>query len=164
MKMQSWGHWVHPWSEVTSPNERPFMISYMSTIQTKSLSLIVFEIFMEMQILGSFGASEIRGHITKQKAIYGFQLRSFMAEIWLLKGVHMLSIRNRLISCQSTILDRNFRMRLRASMGPNRHCLCTGMSNSGQSLLRSDCGSDQTQPEIKMGPLAAILNRSGNLT
>ena len=32
-------------SKVMAPNESPYMISYMSTIQMESLSLIVFEIF-----------------------------------------------------------------------------------------------------------------------
>ena len=32
-------------SKVMAPNESPYMISYMSTIQTESISLTVFEIF-----------------------------------------------------------------------------------------------------------------------
>ena len=37
----------HPRSKVIALNESPYMISYMSVIQTKSLSLIVFEIIIE---------------------------------------------------------------------------------------------------------------------
>ena len=38
-----WGHSVHPRSKVTSRKESPYMISYMSVIQMKSLSHILFE-------------------------------------------------------------------------------------------------------------------------
>ena len=34
-------------SKVMPPNESPYMISYMTTMQTESLSLIVFEIFLK---------------------------------------------------------------------------------------------------------------------
>ena len=37
-------------SKVIAPKESPYMISSMSTIQLKSLSLIVFEIFEETSI------------------------------------------------------------------------------------------------------------------
>ena len=36
-----------PRSKVNSPNESPYMISYMSTIQMESLTLVVCEIFEE---------------------------------------------------------------------------------------------------------------------
>ena len=35
-------------SKVKAPNESPYMISYMSTIQMKSLSLTIFEIFAKI--------------------------------------------------------------------------------------------------------------------
>ena len=68
------------------------------------------------------------------------QVRSFSTEIWLRKGLHMLSMGNPLIPHQSAILDWNFKMMLCASMGHNRHCSCTGMSCLGDSLLKSGCG------------------------
>ena len=37
-----------PKSKVMAPNESPYMVSYMSTIEMKSLSLIVFEIFVKI--------------------------------------------------------------------------------------------------------------------
>ena len=35
-------------SKVMVPNESPYMVSYMSTIEMKSLSLAVFEIFAKI--------------------------------------------------------------------------------------------------------------------
>ena len=40
-----------PRSKVMAPNASPYMISYMSTIQMKSLSLVIFEIFEKIAFL-----------------------------------------------------------------------------------------------------------------
>ena len=55
------------------------------------------------------------------------QLKLFTPEIWLLKGLHMLSMGNPVISRWSAILNREFKMRLCASVGYRRHCSCIGI-------------------------------------
>ena len=40
---------LDPRSKVMAPNESPYMISYMSTIQMESLALMVTEIFQSFQ-------------------------------------------------------------------------------------------------------------------
>ena len=49
--MTFWVIDLGPRSKVISPNESPYVISYRCTIQMKSLSLIVFEIFAKMTFL-----------------------------------------------------------------------------------------------------------------
>ena len=44
---------LKPRSKVMTPNESPYMISYMSTIKRESLSIIIFEIFAKISILPS---------------------------------------------------------------------------------------------------------------
>ena len=65
-----------------------------------------------------------------------FQLKSFTPEIWLWKGLHMLSMGNR----RSAILDQSFKIRLCTSMDHYKHCSWDGMSSWSHPLLRSGCG------------------------
>ena len=49
----------HPRSKVMASNESPYMVSYLSVIQPKSLSLMVFEIFAK-NILRDLERSKVR--------------------------------------------------------------------------------------------------------
>ena len=62
-----------PKSKVMAPNESPYMISYMSTIQMESLSLIVPEIFAKKCSFFHFWPwTKVKGHGTIWKSIYDF--------------------------------------------------------------------------------------------
>ena len=58
------GQSVHPRSKVTAPNESPPMISYMSAIQMKSLTLTVFEKNAYFMFLGQ--SVYLRSKVTAQ--------------------------------------------------------------------------------------------------
>ena len=61
-KMTFWVIDLGPRSKVISPNESPYMISYMSTIQMESLALIVCEIFEKKCLFDISRSSEVIGH------------------------------------------------------------------------------------------------------
>ena len=69
-----------------------------------------------------------RGHRIHCSCIGIIQVRSFNTEIWLWKGLHMLSMGNPVISRRSAILDPDFKMRLCTSRGHRRHCSCVRLS------------------------------------
>ena len=52
---------LDPRSKVTTPNESPYMISYMSTIQLESLTLMIFEIIEEKCLFDLSRSSEVKG-------------------------------------------------------------------------------------------------------
>ena len=52
------------------------------------------------------------GHSRLMSMYKHIQLRSFTHEIWLRKGLHMLSIENPVISRGSAILEQDFKIRV----------------------------------------------------
>ena len=70
----------------------------------------------------------IKGPLQTLFTLRHVELRSLTPEIWLQKGLHMLSMGNPVISRWSAILDREFKMRLCTSIGNKRHCSCIGIT------------------------------------
>ena len=70
-KIAFWPLNLGPRSKVMAPNKSPYMVSYMSIIEMKTISRC-FGYICENCILSSLHWAKVKGHGTKRKPIYGF--------------------------------------------------------------------------------------------